>query len=162
MQIFVRRALESDADSINRIAAASWLHTYRDIYDAEEIGRWIERNYSPETLRKHISVIENDRAYLFIVALVENNIEGFMELKVRDRTTELLRIYITPDLTGNGIGSELLRHGENWMMSNGERRLTVSVHKKNLPGVRFYEARGFRFKEEIEQHIVLDKNLVGS
>ncbi len=162
MGVFIRKAMESDVDPINRIAATSWYHTYKEIYDTEEIEKWIDRNYSPEALQKHISMVEGDRNYLFIVALMENNIVGFMEMKIKNQIAHLLRIYLNPDHIGNGIGTELLRHGENWMLSNGKRQLTVSVHKKNLPGMKFSDSRGFRFKEEIEEDIILEKNLAGS
>lgn len=58
-------------------------------------------------------------------------------------TAHLSVIAVAKDCVGKGLGSQLLRHSEEWAKSRGAKVLTLHVFDRNERAKGLYEARGF-------------------
>lgn len=57
---------------------------------------------------------------------------------------ELFRIAVKPPRRNQGIGTDLIRAGVCWAVSQGARRLLLEVSEANRPARALYERLGFR------------------
>lgn len=137
----------SDADiddvrEIQRVARATWDHTYRDTIPEEVRAEFVRRAYSDEELLQRIA---ND---VFLLAAQGGEVVAFADfLPGPDGTAELAAIYVLPEMQGQGLGSRLLDAGLSRFPPN--TRFVLSVERDNPKARRFYEARGFRPVREL-------------
>ena len=92
----VRDASAADAESIARVARASWTETYRDIFDAEFIERFLAQNYAPAALAATAERAADREDGHFLVAERDGAIVAFAEYGDGRRGPELFRIYADP------------------------------------------------------------------
>ncbi|MEF2510256.1 GNAT family N-acetyltransferase, partial [Vibrio mimicus] len=60
----------------------------------------------------------------------------------------LAAIFVQPELQGQGIGKQLLRHAKSQ-----RKMLTLSVYKENQSSYGFYLSQGFKLvNEQIDEH----------
>jgi len=63
-------------------------------------------------------------------------------LEGRDGLAVLWDIRVRPDRRGEGIGTKLFRHSENWAKEQGCRQLKIETQNVNVPACRFYSRQG--------------------
>jgi len=154
----IREATAEDAPGIQRVARAAWHATYDDILGPERVTETVDAWYDPDRLVED-DVRDSDRPFVVAVRPPEAAIVGFAEAAVdeddeageEDGTDDwhLYRIYVHPDVWGDGIGSALLEAIEGSFRERGVETLRVSVLAGNDVGVSFYESRGFELVETV-------------
>ncbi|MGH9369133.1 MAG: GNAT family N-acetyltransferase [Thermoanaerobaculia bacterium] len=129
----VRRARESDAESIWRVHTDSIRALCAERYRPDEIEAWVEFR-SPESYRE-----ANDSRALF-VAEWQGAVIGFGQLDVG--RGEIEACYVAPEAVGGGIGSALLAAMED----EARRRECPRVRlNSTLNAEPFYARRGYRW-----------------
>src|SRR5690606_8685133 len=106
--VTVRDARPEDAEAIARVARASWRETYRGIFEAEVIDRFLRENYAAEALARQAERAAASDREEFLVAERAGSVVGYAHFGVGARGPELSRIYADPAHYGTGVGSALL------------------------------------------------------
>lgn len=127
-----RLADSADAEGIWAVRADAIRCGCRDHYPPDLIGQWASAPM-PASLPTRI---EDDK---FIVALSDSRIVGFAGLKRADR--EVDAVFVAPEFSGRGIGSNLLRRVEEQAVESGIAVLSLDA---SLNAADFYEAAGYR------------------
>lgn len=98
--------------------------------------------FSKETLTKAAI----DKNMIFLVAVKENGeIIGFAQtIRLSPEKAELDRIFLVPEETGRGVGTQLLQETISLLRKQGITKLTVKAGKEETLARRFYEKNGFK------------------
>ena len=143
----IRPATLSDIPGVRALADIAFRKTYADILSADQMEYMMDWMYSERSLRCQI---ERPGKYFFIAELDDEAV-GYVSYE-RDgllgdgRTLfHLQKLYVLPQYHGMGIGSAMVAHVRNDIMSRGENpaRVELNVNRGN-PAVRFYERIGMR------------------
>jgi len=103
----------------------------------EETQReFVERAYSDESLRQRMA------RGAFLVAVVQGEVVGFVDLSAEGSGVEVAALYVLPEHHGRGVGTRLLEEG--LVRFPNAERCVLEVVRENATARRFYEARGFR------------------
>lgn len=138
----IRPLRETDAESVQAVALASWQHTYGNIFDESFITRFVSQNYDPEQIKRIVPRIATGDQ-LFVVAEEASQLVGFCHLAKSDEAIQLLRIYIRPSHFRRGIGQAFLKQGEQFVRSHNFPYYFCYVHRENEIGITFYQKQGF-------------------
>jgi ribosomal protein S18 acetylase RimI-like enzyme len=158
MNIAIRKMHFEDTKQVQKIAKTTWNATYEGIIPLEVQNRFLEFNYSDESLKQRM-----ERSILY-VAEVDGEVVGFANYSpVRDGgKVELSAIYVYPEFQGKGIGTALLQQAMKEL--DGIKEIYVNVEKDNKTGMNFYEAKGFEiikeFHDEFDGHIFKQVRMV--
>ncbi len=143
----LREALPEDAARLSLIGQASFLESFADDHDGDEIVRFVASDHSiaaseqalGDPTRKHWIVEEAVGAPVGYAMALPATLPG------TDPATdyELKRIYLLSKWHGAGWGGKLYQVVEDHARLLGARRIVLSVYVKNLGAQRFYKARGF-------------------
>jgi diamine N-acetyltransferase len=139
-------AKESDLASIAELANIIWCVHYPGIILQEQIDYMLRKMYSLETLRAEI---RSGIAYQRV--LEEDQIVGFASYGPVDRASvfKLHKLYVHPDWHGRGLGSRLLQYCECEIRKNGGQQLILTVNKRNLKAISFYEKQEFKIADSV-------------
>ena len=124
----IRRLQQADIDTVSRI----WLDGNRQAHDFIPAGYW-EDHFIPVRemlLQAEVYVYEDEDS---------GEILGFAGLE----KDYIAGIFVMDSARSKGIGKALLDD-----VKRRKKELTLSVYRKNLRAVRFYEREGFRVIEE--------------
>lgn len=142
-RVIIRPLDPGEGKAVAEIASLSWRETYREIYSQEFIESWISDKYNPEKLEGEISLSRIDPGLIFLAVLDSGRIEGFIEIRVKDVISYLLRLYLRPQSTGRGLGSLLIHSAEQMLEGKHVNVCRLNVHHKNTRAVEFYRRNGF-------------------
>ncbi|MCS6840509.1 MAG: GNAT family N-acetyltransferase [Roseiflexaceae bacterium] len=148
--IHYRPIQASDANAVFAVAQEAWRFTYASIFDPAFIDQFVRRNYAPDHLRALVPLVDSNSLF-FDVAVDAGQVVGFCNVGITPQGAQLFRIYLLPAYVGRGIGSELLRRGEEFVRGQGQGSYFCFVHKDNELGKRFYLRRGFIHRAELDQ-----------
>jgi GNAT superfamily N-acetyltransferase len=151
-----------DADEVSRLARASWEHTYRDIFPQSLIDDFMSRFYSPAALQKALPAVQRGEAQFTVAVNAARELVGFCHIgRDKEGGFELYRIYLRPNVIGQGVGRLLLERSESFLSGLGVDRYHCNVHRLNELGKRFYERSGFvrHPEKDSEDHWYLEKVL---
>ena len=138
----LERMKEEHIKAIQHIARTTWAYTYEGIIPEHIQCNFLNHAYSDEMMQRRL------KTHLFVVH-VENEVIGFANYSnVKENgAVELAAIYILPSHQGKGVGSLLLKEGENLQ---GALFIECNVEKENRIGLNFYLAKGFQQVDEFE------------
>ncbi|MFN8075508.1 MAG: GNAT family N-acetyltransferase [Kineosporiaceae bacterium] len=60
-----------------------------------------------------------------------------------EASRQLVAVWVSPDVRGRGVSSQLLERVEEWAVSDGARCLHLWLARGNVPARRLYERRGY-------------------
>jgi len=139
----IRSAVLDDVSRIAEIKISGWRYAYRDILS----------DYELFAKRQVIKAIEGIRSKLLdeasIIVYEEGDIikgyawYGVTEDAEGNNAYEIFSIYVQPEFTRKGIGSELLRAVETKTGRGRRDRVLLWVLEKNHDGVKFYRKNGY-------------------
>ncbi|WP_053365647.1 GNAT family N-acetyltransferase [Bacillus sp. FJAT-27245] len=141
----IRKMSPEDTKQVQHVAKTSWNATYEGIIPYEVQERFLNSAYNDEIMKRRM-----ERS-LMLVAEADGGIAGFANFSpVRDGgKVELYAIYLLPEVQGKGIGTALLNEGI--AKSDGVKEIYLSVNRDNSIGKAFYEAKGFKMLQEMEE-----------
>ncbi|ENS5608786.1 N-acetyltransferase [Vibrio mimicus] len=128
----IRKYKESDLDSVLEI----WLDASVKAHDFVDPEFWKSQVDNMRNL-----YIPASETYVYEIG---SKIAGFYSL----HENNLAAIFVQPELQGQGIGKQLLRHAKSQ-----RKMLTLSVYKENQSSYGFYLSQGFKLvNEQIDEH----------
>lgn len=146
MNLKIKKATPSDAETLAKIHIDSWKAAYHGLVPEEYLN---QLNYKKRAERFKISLQTNaDDTYV-----IEKNdlLLGFIIFgNCRDEDLnqnsigEIWGIYLAPEYWRQGIGTKLFRFGERILLEQGYKTIVLWVFAENTESRKFYEVMGFK------------------
>jgi len=143
----IRRAGVGDAPRLSLIGCATFIESFANDHDGDEVVRYLTSDHSPDWYARELA---NPAKLAWLVEEAVGCPVGYAmaipaALPGSDSATdfELKRIYMLSKWHGGGWGSKLFHAVEDAARERGARRLVLSVYVENFPAQKFYAARGF-------------------
>jgi len=155
--LLIRRAKASDAPSIAWVHISSWRAAYASILSESFLAslslkdrteRW-EKAITGDFSRTHIALVDDVLAGFICIGPateVPEDITG-------QKPGFIYTLYVHPEYWNRSIGTELIREASSDMLDDYDE-LFLLVFADNHQGKRFYESRGFSFR-----NVVLEKEV---
>lgn len=147
----MRRAGPGDAAKLALIGSATFLETFADDHDGDQVVRYLASAHSPSW---YVEQLAQSQAAAWLVEEAAGCPVGYAfacrsSLPGTDPATdyELKRIYLLSKWAGAGLGAKLYDAVEAEARRHGAVRLVLSVYVTNFAAQRFYAARGFALGE---------------
>lgn len=134
----VIRPVESrDIEAVREALVASWHATYDESLGPDKVRALTSAWHAPQILATQVDL--PDAA--FMLAETDGRVVGSSLARI-DEAGEigLRRLYLLPDVQGNGLGTRLL---EETLARLGPRAVWLEVEAQNRAALGFYAARGF-------------------
>jgi ribosomal protein S18 acetylase RimI-like enzyme len=148
--IQLKRAKEADIPAIQNIAKITWQPTYVPLLGQEQVDYMLEQMYSKAALLEQLS-----RGDVFLIAELGMKEVGFASYGIIDQENygyKLHKIYVLPEVHGNGVGKFLINEVVDQVRAAGGRSLSLNVNRDNK-AMQFYERAGFKIKETVDIEI---------
>ena len=141
------RATEADLPAIYKLAGVIWRACYPGIITHAQIDYMLARMYAPDVLREEI----RSQGIRYDQLLVDGKPAGFASYGPASDpgVMKLHKLYLLPEMHGQGLGSRLLHHVEREVQAGGARRLILSVNKRNTKAITAYQRNGFVAVESV-------------
>ena len=145
--IRVRRADLADAEVLAEIGRETFVDTFGHLYPAEDLGAFLEANYTPQAFAARLS--DPDEAS-WLAETADGAAAGYCQAgrcglphpEVTPACGELKRLYVRQGLQNRGVGQALFGAALQWLEAPG-RRLWIGVWSENHGAQRFYGRHGF-------------------
>ncbi len=143
IKVNIRTVEEKDIREVVKLQIAGWQTAYRGIIDDEFLDNM--------DLDKMTERRKNDyKNSEFIVAELDGEIVSFsryiygdkVESEISDINSEIIALYVKPDLKRCGIGKQVIKYIFNDLKSRNSNNVILWCLKDNIPSRRFYEAMG--------------------
>ncbi|MDA1278708.1 MAG: GNAT family N-acetyltransferase [Chloroflexi bacterium] len=144
----IRRAKPDDYEALARLHFLSHTVSFAPFASDD----WLSSRQLDEYLSKWNSALEqavDDDATM--VAMVGTDIVGMCRvspLQASNYDAQLSSMHVDPELTGNGIGTMLMRQALKFIKERGFDRVQLGVIAANTGARRFYESHGWVVAEE--------------
>jgi ribosomal protein S18 acetylase RimI-like enzyme len=128
----LRPACESDVPGLIELARRSWLSGFAGSAPAAFVREWLAREFERGWYPRYwpdMTVAEAGGVVLGVVQPMKDEING---------------LWVDPAAQGRGVGTTLLRHGEEVIAAAGYGRAWLSCSGFNPTAQRFYLKRGYR------------------
>ena len=152
MKIEMRELRLEDASDAARVHKAmmvldNWEFLLSDYIQDEEFSLYIDRVSS---WKDEARVPEGKVASTFLVAFIDGKIAG--RLSIRHRLNDFLGLVgghigygVAPEFRGQGVATNMLTYGLEFMKERGEERVFISCHSENAASRRIIEKCGGEF-----------------
>lgn len=144
-QITIRRATLEDCDSVYEWRNAE--ETRRYIFNDKPISLETHRNWYRNTLHNSCRVL--------LIGEIGSNPVGVLRYDLTDDEA-LISIYLVPGGQGQGVGSQLIRCGTQWLRENYPRIRVINaeIFSENKASLRAFESAGYK-----EHHLIFQEVL---
>lgn len=147
-ELSFRKATVEDTSTIVRLGADAFKAAFGPYHRPEDMAEYLAANFNNEVIQ---SLIESVSTY-FLLGYDGQNIIGYAMLKeglhpafvTGPDPIELVRFYVTPDVIGQGYGSELMQCCLKEALNMGHSTIWLATWQRNERAIRFYEKWGFR------------------
>lgn len=153
----VRPAAASDAEALAELAAATFPLACPPGTTAAAVAEFLARTLSADHFRRYLAdpqrallvAVEGDRlvGYSMLVLAEPTDAEVSAAVTVRP-SAELSKIYLHPDVHGDGSARALLTATLDRAAAAGVRCVWLGVNRQNARALRFYGKTGFRLAGE--------------
>lgn len=108
---------------------------------------WISNSINKSFADKIFYISENE------------NILGFVTLKIKDGEGFIGLIAVSSNFQGKGLGKKLLLKAENYCFLNNVNTLHIPTQFENIPACNFYRKLGYEISEKINvKHFWINNN----
>jgi len=144
-QITIRRASAIDCDSIYEWRNAE--ETRRYIFDSKPISLETHQNWFHNTLKNPDRVL--------LIGEINSKPVGVLRYDFTNDKA-LISVYLVPDGQGQGVGSQLIRSGSQWIKENclNIKIISAEIFKENIASLRAFESAGYK-----EHHAIFKEAL---
>ena len=143
MELEIRKAIISDAESIAKINVSSWQKTYVDIFPSDFLDSLSDEESLNNTIIRVQDNIKNENNYL--VAELNSEVVGFCKIGKSSKENfenygEIIALYVKNNEVKKGIGEQLFITANNLLKETYENNI-VSCIREN-PSNNFYIKMG--------------------
>lgn len=123
-----------------------------------------ERKTTPEQQSKQLERIAQQTNATILVAEKDDRLVGYMYVlggnAQKTKHSAYIVIGILNDCRGQGVGTALFRHAEEWARSKHITRLELTAVTENAAGVALYKKSGFEIEGVKRNSLKINGNFV--
>ncbi len=146
--ILIRRASPADARTLSTMGELTFTRSYASIVPAQELASYTRQAFSIEQIELELAA----RQITYFLALAGTIPCGYSKLAPTPappavegvKPVELARLYVLPERTGTGIGTELLKASLDAAVEQDYHSCWLRVWEGNDKAIEFYRRWGFR------------------
>ena len=143
--ITIKEATTADIPLLNKLAEATWHHTYKSILSEEQIAYMFEVIYKEEALLRQM---QDGQIFLLLYADAQPvGFAAYSEKEAEEKIYKLNKIYLLPECQGKGYGKHLLTFVEEQVKKRGALVLDLNVNRYNN-AQQFYERCGYHVHQQ--------------
>jgi GNAT superfamily N-acetyltransferase len=150
----IRLAVSADAHLLAEIGARTFSETFAADNTPEDMAAYVSASFNSAQLEAELG----DSRSTFLIAEIEGVAVGYARLHAGDvskgvegeRPIELVRLYVSAEWLGRGIGEALMRACISEARQQGYRTLWLGVWERNSRARAFYRKWAFH---EVGKHI---------
>ena len=144
----IRFARAVDADLLAELGARTFSETFAADNSAEDMAAYLALSFAPALQAAELA----DPDSIFLIAEVDGFAAGYAKLKsgeppdgvTNGRPIELVRLYVSQEFLGRGVGAALMRVCLDEAQRQGYRTLWLGVWEHNHRARAFYRKWEFR------------------
>ncbi|MGO1243159.1 MAG: GNAT family N-acetyltransferase [Sphingobacterium sp.] len=144
MKIFIKKGGTGDIALIEDLARRSWPVSYGDILSEKQIVFMLEDIYSSAALARAMN-----QGQVFYILYSDGLAVGFMALITVQGVLRIEKLYLLPQVQGQGLGKRLIDYAASVCQNHGLAALELNVNRKNK-AYSFYLKQGFRVLYEVD------------
>lgn len=149
MSLTFRTASPTDIPLLRELAGRIWRICYPGVITPDQIEYMLGWMYSEETIASELS-----KGVLWEIALLDDAPAGYLALTFHGvRSAELNKLYLLPDLHGQGLGQAMIARAVTQVAARGGAELRLRVNKGNARALRSYARAGFQVVESLTVEI---------
>ena len=148
--MILRPATAADGPELARLASDAFVTAFGHLYKPEDLALFLAEYRTEEKFRQHladpptlIQVAEEDGRIAAYCLIVRGHRFAEQEEPRPERPVFVSQLYCAPEMTGRGLGAELLE----WAIAEARAwdadALQLSVFSENFGAQRFYQRYGF-------------------
>ena len=97
--------------------------------------------------------VEGIVADFVLVVMEEENVLGFMTLKMHNTYSQIGLVAVREDTQGKGVGSQLMNKAFELTKENGKQFIRVVTQQENIDAINYYSKNGYSiYKKEYIYH----------
>jgi GNAT superfamily N-acetyltransferase len=149
----LREAMPADAALVAELHARSRASAYRGLLPDDYLDREMPVEAAAHWTRRLPELAAG--AGQALVAEIAGSAVGFVCMSAPDaqRSVYIENLHVMPGHKGGGIGTRLLEAAADWARDRGASRLHLLVFEGNRAAVGFYESRGWRCVERVDDEL---------
>ncbi|MEP5566659.1 MAG: N-acetyltransferase [Halioglobus sp.] len=160
MTVVLRRAVESDAAAVAKLAELTFRQTFAVENSANDMDQHCQTSFGPAIQQAEIT----DPNTVFILAESAGEMIGFCQLRLSSpkdcvpgkAQAEVYRIYVLSDWHGQGVAQSIMTEAMAAAATNGSDAVWLGVWEHNHKAIRFYQKHDFDVVGEHEFHLGKD------
>ena len=133
----IRPAEPDDFDAIKAVARETWHDTYDEL-EAELIDRTVDEWYTDDSMP-----LEAPGTIVLVVEDDDGDVSGFTHAVAQGETADILRMYVSPSVQGEGVGTDLHERLVEQLEVYDVDRIRAFDFAFNEASREFYEGLGF-------------------
>ena len=146
--VTIRRGTVSDAGLLSELGSRTFSETFAADNSSEDMAAYVATHFS---VAQQIAELE-DPASTFLIAEVDGSAAGYAKLHDGEpeksvegaKPVELVRLYVSRDWLGRGIGEQLMRTCIDEARQAGHETIWLGVWERNGRAQAFYRKWNFR------------------
>lgn len=146
--ISIRKATVQDCHPIAGIGRVSVVDSHRDSCSAEDMHKFLERNYTSDAIKAELKDVNN----IYYLLQYNGQPVGFSKIVLNakhpnisaENATLLDRIYVLKEFYGLKLGLELLNFNITLAKENNQLGIWLYAWIGNTRAVSFYQKAGFK------------------
>src|SRR6266851_2770372 len=150
----IRRAASADAQLLAELGAQTFSETFAADNTPKDMAAYIAASFNPAQLESELS----DSRSIFLIAEIDGVAVGYARLHAGDiaksvegeKPIELVRLYVSTQWLGRGVGEALMRACISEVRNGGYRTVWLGVWERNSRARAFYRKWAFH---EVGKHI---------
>ena len=150
----IRRGTIADGSLLSELGARTFSETFAADNTPEDLAAYIETSFNVA----RVSAELDDPVCTFLIADVDGNAAGYAQLRKGEpekgvegvNPVELVRLYVSREWLGRGIGEQLMRACVSEARQAGHDSMWLGVWERNLRAQAFYRKWNFRAVGEHE------------
>jgi ribosomal protein S18 acetylase RimI-like enzyme len=144
----IRRGTVADAALLSELAARTFAETFAADNTPEDLATYIATSFNVARVTAELK----DPASIFLIAEVDGSAAGYARLhdgKAAQgvegaKPIELVRLYVSREWLGRGIGEQLMRACLDEARQAGHETIWLGVWERNARALAFYRKWNFR------------------
>ena len=144
----IRRGTLNDAALLSQLGARTFSETFAADNTPEDLAAYIATSFSVAQLTAELE----DAASTFLIAEVDGHAAGYARLHAGEpaegvegaNPVELVRLYVSRDWLGRGLGEQLMRACIDEARTAGHETIWLGVWERNARAQAFYRKWNFR------------------
>jgi diamine N-acetyltransferase len=146
--VVIRRATPEDAELLSELGARTFAETFADANRDDDMARYLAASFNPEQQTAELADVDSS----FYIAETAGIAAGYAMLRcgesiegvTNNKPIELVRLYVSREYLGHGVGAALMENCLAEARRKGFRTLWLGVWEHNQRAQKFYRQWNFR------------------